>query len=146
MRKAYTVDFGVDSTYKKKLREADNLDEYKNLFEEQQYIGDIWDLCVTDTHLEFMYSRPVEEFSGRLRANFFYNRNTKEGLSFNTRGHSNSDHYKVGSPLASDGHYFYALVNPWDLNDEQRERLEETMGYPIGENLNIVLCRFLIKI
>jgi hypothetical protein len=87
----------------------------------------------------------VEGFEGSLRVNFFYNKGTKKGLTFNTFGHSNKEYFGVGIPMASDGHYFYALVNPWDLDEEQKQQLQELIDYPLEPNLNSVLCRFLIK-
>jgi hypothetical protein len=52
----------------------------------------------------------------------------------------------MGTPIASDGHYFYALIEPCDLDETHKRQLQERINFPLGSNLNCFLCRFLINI
>ena len=141
---AYDVNFGHDQSFMEKLREAKTIAENKNLLRTEKYVGDIFNLSVSDTHLAFNYFEPVKGLI--VQTNFFYNKKTKKGLSFKSFGDSNKGQFKIGIPIASDGHYFYALINPWSLDEAQRQQLQSLINYPLNSNSNPLLGRFVIKI
>lgn len=144
LKEAYYIDFGNDSIFLKKLREAGTLDEHKKILKTNKYRGDIQDLSVSDTHITFNYIEPVGDWN--VVTHFFYNRNTKTGLSFKSFGDSNKAYYSMGTPIASDGHYFYALIQPWSLSENQKRQLEQELKTPLDKNLNYLLARFTIKL
>jgi len=144
LNEAYNINFGNDAFYTRKLREASTLQEHKNILKSRSYIGDIGNLSVTDTHITFDYSEPLDYMI--VRTHFFFNRETKIGLSFKSYGDSNKKYFSMGTPIGSDGHYFYALIEPWKLDEQSKMKLQELTNYPLGTNLNCLLCRFLIKI
>lgn len=140
----YYINFGNDEDFMEKLRDAESLEKHKELIKSIRYLGDIRKLSISDTHLTFNYSEPVQDWV--LVNTFIYNKRTKKGLSFKSFRDNNEKYFSVGTPIASDGHYFYALIKPWELDEANKRQLQEMINFPIEPTLNILLCRFLIKI
>lgn len=144
LNKAYDINFGNDISFMSQLRDASSIKENQKILKSKKYIGDIGNLSVSDTHITFTYSEPMGDMI--IRTNFFYNKETKRGLSFKSYGGSDKKYFSMGTPIGSDGHYFYALIEPWSLDEPSKNKLQEVINYPLGKNLNCLLCRFLIKL
>jgi len=140
----YSVNFGNDIAFMEKLRDAEDLEKHKELMKSVRYTGDIRHLSISDTYLTFDYSEPIKDWV--IQTSFIYNKKTKKGLSFKSFGDSSDEYFSVGTPIASDGHYFYALIEPWSIDEAHKRQLQERVNFPLESNLNCLLCRFLLKI
>lgn len=144
LHKGYFVDFGNSLLFQRKLQEAESLEKHKEYLKGKTYTGNVKNLSVSDSHLAFDYSEPFNDWE--VVSHFFYNKKTKNAISIKSFGDSNKDFYSVGFPITSDGHYFYSIIEPWNLEDLQKRKLEEVIGKPIDENLNCLLCKFILKL
>lgn len=140
----YYVNFGHDITFMEKLRDAENLGIHKKLIKTIKYTGNIGELAISDTYLTFNYNEPMQDWV--IQNHFIYNKKTKKGLSFKSFGDSNKEYFNMGTSFASDGHYFYSLIEPVNLNETQKTKLQEITNYPPDQNLNCLVCKFLIKL
>ena len=141
---AYNVNFGHDQSFMLKLQDAKTIEENHKIRRSVKYMGDIRNLSISDTHITFNYIEDQGEST--FQTHFIYNKQRKKGLSFKSFGDSDKEYFFVGAPIATDGHYFYALIETWNLDDTHKHQLQKMVNFPINSNSNSLLCRFLIKL
>lgn len=113
---AYKIDFGKFSYPTEKLLSARNLNEFRKILKKEKYIGNISNIYITDRYLHFNYDDGNESVNT-------YIQNLKTGSNFHYLGLKNNETGISSLPIASDGTFFYSIMNPWEYTKADLQKL-----------------------
>jgi hypothetical protein len=113
---AYKIDFGKFSYPTEKLLKAKDPDEFRKILKKEKYIGNIFNINITDRYLYFNY----DNGSGYVNT---YVKNLKTQTNYHYTGLENVETGISSVPIASDGTFFYSMINPWEYTKADLKKL-----------------------
>ncbi len=131
---AFKIDFGKKSYPTKDLYDATSLDRFNKVLKKKEYVGNIFNIHITDNHLFFNYNiskKQVNTYISDLKTNknthYTYAKPNNEDISF--------------TPVSSDGFYFYSLLECNELPESSLVKINKKYNMKLvkGSNTSILV-------
>jgi len=129
---AYKIDFGKSAFPTEKMLETKSIEEVNNLLQKENYVGDINNIHITDQWLFFQYGIQ------NIHQSNTYIKNLKTNKIIHYFGLIPIEGINL-TPIASDKHFFYSLLNTWQLPDKILTNINAKYGTKLTKDSNVLM-------